>query len=224
MIGYAGVIIKIDLEELKITTSPSTEYISTEGECGCGYDVLFRTDGGKVANPSFDMLVFACPTITDSLILKYKDAVRKISIHPAQYPLKNSQEDIELKEMEVYWGRELRYAGYDAILFTGKAKAPVYIYINDDRIEIKPASALWHLDAHETKQNLFSVLKTKCIKVLSASSCNFANYNGNMNEEEAKNAEAKKLFDQQMLSKNIKAIAVKGNRRWSKRYQRYIRI
>lgn len=42
-----------------------------------------------------------------------------------------------------YIGPELKKAGYDGILITGKAKNPVYILIEDDKVQIKDASGLW---------------------------------------------------------------------------------
>ncbi|MCD4789418.1 MAG: aldehyde ferredoxin oxidoreductase family protein [Bacteroidales bacterium] len=40
-------------------------------------------------------------------------------------------------------GPEIRFAGYDGILIKGKAKNPVYIYIEDDKVEIRDASKYW---------------------------------------------------------------------------------
>jgi aldehyde:ferredoxin oxidoreductase len=41
------------------------------------------------------------------------------------------------------WGPELKYAGYDGIIIEGKAAEPVYVWINDDKIEIRKAAHLW---------------------------------------------------------------------------------
>ena len=38
---------------------------------------------------------------------------------------------------------ELSFCGYDGIIFKGKASAPVYVTIFDDKVEIKDASKLW---------------------------------------------------------------------------------
>jgi aldehyde:ferredoxin oxidoreductase len=45
---------------------------------------------------------------------------------------------------------ELRCAGYDGIIFTGKAEKPVYLFIKDSEVEIKDASHLWGKDSKET--------------------------------------------------------------------------
>ena len=53
-----------------------------------------------------------------------------------------------------HWGAELKYAGYDQIVIQGKAKKPVYIWIDDDKVEIRDASHLWGKDCYETEEIL----------------------------------------------------------------------
>ena len=42
-----------------------------------------------------------------------------------------------------YWGPALRYAGYEYVMIEGAAKEPVYLYINDDTVEVRDARHLW---------------------------------------------------------------------------------
>jgi len=42
-----------------------------------------------------------------------------------------------------FWGAELKRAGWDAIIIEGKSENPVYIWINDDKVEIRDASKIW---------------------------------------------------------------------------------
>lgn len=42
-----------------------------------------------------------------------------------------------------YWGPALRFAGYDYLMIEGAAKEPVYLYIHDDKIEVRNAAHLW---------------------------------------------------------------------------------
>jgi aldehyde:ferredoxin oxidoreductase len=42
-----------------------------------------------------------------------------------------------------FWGPALRFAGYEYLMVEGRAKEPVYLYIFDDHIEIRPAKHLW---------------------------------------------------------------------------------
>ena len=50
-----------------------------------------------------------------------------------------------------FWGPELRFAGYDGIWLTGKAEEPVYLWIEDGRLEIRKAMHLWGKDTYETQ-------------------------------------------------------------------------
>ena len=52
------------------------------------------------------------------------------------------------------WGQELRSAGYDGMLITGAAAAPVYLEINNKQVAIKPAAHLWGLDTFDTYERL----------------------------------------------------------------------
>lgn len=63
---------------------------------------------------------------------------------------------------------QLRWAGYDHVVITGKAKTPVYLWINDDLVEIRDASHLWGRGVHEVdaaiKQELHDTeVETACI-------------------------------------------------------------
>jgi aldehyde:ferredoxin oxidoreductase len=49
-----------------------------------------------------------------------------------------------------YFPAELKMAGYDALIFEGKAERPVYLWINGDQSEIRSAAHLWGLSTHET--------------------------------------------------------------------------
>jgi aldehyde:ferredoxin oxidoreductase len=52
------------------------------------------------------------------------------------------------------FGVELKCAGYDGIIFTGKAETPSYVFICDDRVEIKDASRIWGKTSRETLRYL----------------------------------------------------------------------
>ena len=41
------------------------------------------------------------------------------------------------------WGPELKFAGYDALLVEGRAERPVYLWIQDDAVALRPAGHLW---------------------------------------------------------------------------------
>ncbi|RLI26014.1 aldehyde ferredoxin oxidoreductase, partial [Candidatus Bathyarchaeota archaeon] len=48
------------------------------------------------------------------------------------------------------FGVELKSAGYDGIIITGESEKPVYLWINDDEVEVRDASHLWGKEAKDT--------------------------------------------------------------------------
>ena len=55
-----------------------------------------------------------------------------------------------------YFGPELKKAGFDAVFISGAAKKPVYIWIDDGKVEIKDAGNLWGKDSTETLETLIA--------------------------------------------------------------------
>jgi aldehyde:ferredoxin oxidoreductase len=49
-----------------------------------------------------------------------------------------------------HWGAELRFAGFDGLIVTGRAPEPVYLWIHDGQAELRPAGHLWGLDHFAT--------------------------------------------------------------------------
>jgi len=50
-----------------------------------------------------------------------------------------------------FLGPEIKYAGFDGIIIKGKAKRPVYLWLNDGKAEIRDAKNLWGKDTFETE-------------------------------------------------------------------------
>jgi len=65
------------------------------------------------------------------------------------------------------FGPELKFAGFDHIIITGKAEKPVYLWVSDGEAEIRDASHLWGKLTHETEHFLKKRLKDDDIKVAS---------------------------------------------------------
>ena len=51
-----------------------------------------------------------------------------------------------------FWGAEFKHAGYDTLIISGKAPAPVYVCINDENVEIRDANHLWGKDVRESQK------------------------------------------------------------------------
>ena len=64
-----------------------------------------------------------------------------------------------------FWGAELKYAGYDHIIISGKSKKPVYLYINDEHVELRAAEFLWGKTTFESEDLLRRQIGDDNIKI-----------------------------------------------------------
>jgi len=55
-----------------------------------------------------------------------------------------------------HWGAELRFAGWDGIIVTGKCDRPTYLWLNGDKLEFRDASNVWGKDQFETHDTLLA--------------------------------------------------------------------
>ena len=107
------------------------------------------------------------------------------------------------------FGPELKYAGYDGIIFEGKAEKPVYLWINNAEAELRSAEELWGRNVPETtdmiKQATHEEAKVACIGPAGEKLVKFACI---MNEYNR--AAGRSGVGAVMGSKNLKALAVRG--------------
>ena len=64
-----------------------------------------------------------------------------------------------------FWAPELKYAGYDKVILKGKSPNLVYLYINNDKVEIRDASHLQGKGSNETAELLRQELKDPNVQV-----------------------------------------------------------
>lgn len=65
------------------------------------------------------------------------------------------------------WGPELRAAGLDGLIVTGRSAQPVYLFISDGEVQFRDASHLWGLTTFETENQLKSEFKDSRVRILS---------------------------------------------------------
>lgn len=111
-----------------------------------------------------------------------------------------------------HFGAQLKYSGCDILVVVGKAEKPVYIYIENDHIEIKDASHLWGKDVRETnalirEEHDDSEIQTACIGPAGENEVVFASIQVSIN-----NAAGRGGGGALMGSKNLKAIAARGTK------------
>ncbi len=111
-----------------------------------------------------------------------------------------------------HWGAELRFAGFDGVIVTGRAPEPVYLWIHDGQAEVRPAGHLWGLDHFETFDQLRAETDPKaqlaCIGPAGENLVRFANVmqGGQGHARTAGRGGMGALLG----SKNLKAIVVRG--------------
>jgi aldehyde:ferredoxin oxidoreductase len=112
------------------------------------------------------------------------------------------------------FGAQLKYAGYDHIIVTGRSDTPVYLFIEDERIEIRDASDLWGLDI-EAAYDLICTTHKGPVGVLSIGPAGENKSTLSMAFVDRISTLGRGGFGAVMGSKNLKAIVVKGSGRLS---------
>lgn len=108
-----------------------------------------------------------------------------------------------------HFAHELKYAGYDGIVVTGKADEKVYIAISDGRVEIKRAASLWGKEVKETEEAIRSELQDDYkIASIGPAGEKLVRFSCIMNDLDR--AGGRTGLGAVMGSKNLKAIAVRG--------------
>lgn len=112
-----------------------------------------------------------------------------------------------------FWGPELRKAGFDGLWITGRADEPVYIWLADDRLEIRPARHMWGLDTYATQAAVQKELGQEgvgaSIAVIGLAGENLIPF-ASMLTDHGRMA-GRTGIGTMMGSKNLKAIAVRGH-------------
>ncbi len=109
------------------------------------------------------------------------------------------------------WGAALKYAGYDGLAATGKAGKPVYLFINNDRVEIRDASHLWGRPAFEVIDILKSELgKAVSVLTIGPAAENLVSFGTLITDEGSSGAGG---LGGVMGAKMLKAIVVSGDKR-----------
>ena len=113
---------------------------------------------------------------------------------------------------EGFWGPELKFCGYDAIVIQGKAERPVYLSIRDANAEIKDAQAFWGTDTGEATLAIRAELGDADTKVacIGPAGENLIRYASIVSDQMFMNARGG--MGAVMGSKNLKAIAVRGTK------------
>jgi aldehyde:ferredoxin oxidoreductase len=111
-----------------------------------------------------------------------------------------------------YWGAELKMAGWDMVIFEGKSPKPVYLFIEDDKAELRDAAHLWgqsvwHTEETIKKQHQDPLIRVSSIGLAGENQVLFAAVVNDLHR-----AAGRSGVGAVMGSKNLKAIAVRGTK------------
>jgi aldehyde:ferredoxin oxidoreductase len=145
--GYWGRILRVDLTSGKIGVEEQDEKFYRHYFGGWGivaHYLLREIPVGCDPLGADNVLVFATSVLTGTAI---PGAGRNAA--GAKSPLTDA---FGASEGGGDWGVKLRWAGYDALVITGQSKEPIYLWINNDTVELREASHLWGMEAYEAQQ------------------------------------------------------------------------
>jgi aldehyde:ferredoxin oxidoreductase len=111
-----------------------------------------------------------------------------------------------------YWGAELKFAGWDMIIFEGKSPKPVYLFVEDDKAELLDASEIWGKTVWATEPAIKAKHQDPQIRVSSIGRAgeNHVLFAAVVND--LHRAAGRSGVGAVMGSKNLKAIAVRGTK------------
>ena len=203
--GWAGKILSVDLGDRKITRIPTSDFDPDKFIGGQGLNSKIFWEMGcpevEAYHPE-NPLIFSNGPLTGASGPFTRGTV--CSIAPQAYP----------KELFTYSGfggkfpSELKYAGYDGIIITGRADAPVYLSVQDDDVEIRDAGDLWGLDTFETQTVLTGRHPRASVLVTGPAGEHLCRIAIIINETSG--AAGQGGFGAVMGSKNLKAIVTRG--------------
>lgn len=205
MYGYNGKILRIDLTNRNCTLEPLDEEKAKKfiGARGLGVKTLLEEIDPKIDPLSIEnKLVIVTGPITGAPM---PTSGRYMVVTKA--PLTGT---IAISNSGGKWGTELKNAGYDMIIVQGKSEVPVYVNIEDDKIEIKEAEHLWGKTSLETTEILCNEnnerAKVLCIGPAGEKLSLMAAIMNDIDRAAGRGG-----VGAVMGSKNLKAIVVKGS-------------
>jgi len=156
MFGWQGKILRIDLSRGTWRTEALPTYLMQEyiGGRGMSDRILFDEIDPRIdALSPENKLIFSTGPLTGS---GAPSASRFMA--SAKSPLSNC---VSSPCCGGYFGSNLKYSGYDLLIFEGKSPEPVYVTILNDRVEILPALNLWGKESYETEKMIREDMKSR---------------------------------------------------------------
>lgn len=207
MYGWAGLILKVDLSRRKIVKQrlPKNLRANFLGGAGINSKILYDMVGPSVDPYSPEnVLIYGASPLNGTLA----PASSRLTI-TSKGPFTMAFSD---SNSGGHFAPELKFAGYDHALFRGIANGPVYLWIDDENVELRDADHLLGKDVWETDKILKEELGDPDIKtsVIGPAGEKLVRFAAVINDRTR--AAAWGGNGAVMGSKNLKAVAVRGTK------------
>ncbi len=151
--GYAGKLLRVNLtdgtwRDEPLTNELAERYIGGAGMAAC---ILYHElqPGLDPFSPE-NKVIFLTGPVEGTMI----PTASRIGLY-GKSPLTNS---FFHSSAGGHFAPELKYAGYDGIIFEGKAGQPVYLFIDDGQIALRDATRFWGMNTNRVQLELFEEL------------------------------------------------------------------
>ncbi len=159
--GFHDKVLRINLSNKSIfTESPGADFFRTYmgGRNIVAYYLLKEISSDVEPFSHKNKLIIATSVLTGTQI----PGSSRFTV-AAKSPLTEGYGD---SETGGWFGPELKFAGYDAIIIEGKSDKPVYIFVKDDKVEIKDAENLWGKDTGDVDELIKEELNEKRLRII----------------------------------------------------------
>ena len=207
LFGYVGTLLKVDLTEGVIEKIPTDTYDLDKWIGGRGLGSIIHWTECPPTAGALDpenVITFLTGPVTGTMLDGGRTFIQTVS--PAGYPDTGS---FCRSSFGGAFAPEMKFAGYDGIIIKGKAAKPVYLYINDDVVEIRDAGDLWGMDNFAVQNELWKRSNGKArVASIGPAGEHMTMFSTILTDESS--ATGMGSFGAVMGSKNLKAISVQG--------------
>jgi len=208
MFAYAGKILRVNLTTGKVSTEPLSEEMAKSYIGGIGLGIRLLMDNSKPGTDPFDPsnpIIFATGPLSGTMGPTAGNGYAVVSKSPATGGVGEAK-------AHGFFGPDLKRAGYDAVIITGKADKLSYLWIDDDNVKIMNAEHMTGKSPYETDMQIREELDDYYIRVSAIGEageklCRIACI---INDEFR--AIGRTGMGAVMGSKNLKAVAVRGTK------------
>jgi len=208
MFAYAGKILRVDLTTGKISTELLSEKMAKDYIGGIGLGIRLLVDNSKPGTDPFapdNPLIFATGPLSGTMGPTAGNGYAVVSKSPATGGVGEAK-------AHGFFGPDLKRAGYDVIIITGKAPKLSYLWIDDDKVQIMDAEHLKGATVSETDDKIREDLGDFYIRVSAIGEAGekLSRIGCIINDEFR--AIGRTGMGGVMGSKNLKAVAVRGTK------------